>query len=111
MSRHPVHQYQRRVIGKEYVVYACVVPGCNHYIAEGLLEGRQCLCNRCKTAVFIIKRGHDGRFLHKPHCKECTAEPRNPRVRKEKAVTAVPEHVADAASRLAELLHGSAGDD
>ena len=65
------HKYKRKRIGKDkdYIVYACVLPNCNHYITPELLEGKEFLCWRCGKANLA---GVLTRNLAKPHCKACT---------------------------------------
>jgi len=96
MSKH-IHQFQRRRIGKEkdYIIYACVLPSCFTYYPEEVIVGKESRCNRCKENVFVIRKNTSGKIPHKPHCKECTYEPRNPqlRSRKQQPVVKAPKVV------------------
>lgn len=71
MRKH-THKYQRTDISKtphkEYIVYRCVLPDCNHYIVPELLIGKRSLCHRCDEEFVITS---DLARLAKPHCKEC----------------------------------------
>ena len=86
MAKH-IHQFQRRTIGKDkdYIVYACVLPSCFTYYPEDVIVGKESVCNRCKENVFVIKKNSSSKIPHKPHCEECTHEPRNPGLRKKPA--------------------------
>lgn len=68
-----VHKYQRKILGKNYPVYACVLPECNHYLGEQFIVGKLSICNRCGETT-IIKRERDGTIRHRPHCKDCTKQ-------------------------------------
>ena len=83
MAKH-IHQFQRRAIGKakDYIVYACVQPNCSTYYSEEMILGKESRCNRCKDKVIFIKRNTSGKIPHKPHCPECTSEPKNPNLRR-----------------------------
>lgn len=72
MAKLHIHQYQRRVLGKnkDYIVYSCAT--CSHYIPEELVIGKQSLCNRCKKATVIVKKNREGGIPHRPHCDDCT---------------------------------------
>lgn len=66
-----IHKYVRRKL-KDSTVYACIIPGCTHYILPSLLEGRLAMCNRCIDKVFVITKA--AAKLEKPHCDECYRE-------------------------------------
>lgn len=70
MTRH-VHRYQRKRLGadKNYTVYACNLPGCNHYLERTLVKGKLSLCNRCGTPMIMTPFQLT---LAKPHCLDCT---------------------------------------
>lgn len=65
------HKYRRKWLGKnkEYEVYACVLPGCLHYIVPDLLEGKESICWRCNKVFTMTNTTKE---LAKPHCKNCT---------------------------------------
>ena len=60
-----IHKYKKDILGKDYVIYRCVLPGCTHYLPERLIKGKFCVCWRCGEP-FIIKLLHS-----KPHCDDC----------------------------------------
>lgn len=68
-----VHKYKKVVLGKNYTVYKCVLPGCDHYISVALALGKIAECWRCGSpftiTADIIRKG---RVVAKPHCKPCT---------------------------------------
>lgn len=64
-----LHKYKRKKLGKDYLVYICIVPGCNHYIPVILAENKLCACNRCGKPMILTKKALT---LAKPHCEECT---------------------------------------
>ena len=69
-----IHQYHRVNIGKhkDYFVYACALPGCQHYLhSENQVVGKYSICWIC-GAKFVITRDVRGRVLKKPHCIKCT---------------------------------------
>lgn len=70
-----VHKYQKRKLGKnkDYVVFACALPNCRHYIAPQLAIGKASLCNKCGE-IFLItaEMARPGREQLKPHCDSCT---------------------------------------
>jgi len=70
MNKH-IHKYKRRKIGraKDYIVYACVLPNCRHYLSPEHLEGKQFICWRCGNPTLA---GVTTKLVAKPHCKECT---------------------------------------
>jgi hypothetical protein len=65
------HKYLRRKLGKhdQYVVWACVLPDCTHYIAEAFVIGKKSICWRCGDEFVINARTKE---LYKPHCRDCT---------------------------------------
>lgn len=65
-----VHKYFRRKMGKGYIVYACALPDCTHYIREDLVVGKKTVCWVCQR-VTIVYRDSNG-ILARPHCKSCT---------------------------------------
>lgn len=66
-----IHKYVRRKL-RDAIVYACVLPGCPHYILPEFLEGRIALCNRCPDKIFVITKA--AAKLEKPHCEDCYRE-------------------------------------
>lgn len=74
-----LHRYKKVDLGrngKEYLVYRCMKPACNHYIPIHLSEGKLCECNRCEEPMIItqfVLNGHNnGKPLARPHCASCT---------------------------------------
>ena len=65
------HKYKRRKMGKnkDYVVYACVLSNCRHYITPEHLEGKEYICWRCGNTVTATAATRE---LAKPHCRSCT---------------------------------------
>lgn len=61
-----VHQYRRATLGKDYLIYKCVLPGCTHYISADLIIGKKNKCWRCGDDHIISRK------LAKPHCAKCT---------------------------------------
>ena len=73
--KHKVHKYKKVKLGKEkdYLVYACQLPGCNHYITPELLIGKLGQCYRCnETFLVSADMVRKGREMLKLHCKDCT---------------------------------------
>lgn len=66
MAKKHVHRYRRAVLGKDYVVYKCVLPDCTHYLSEQFIIGKKNLCWRCNEPHIITRK------LAKPHCVKCT---------------------------------------
>jgi hypothetical protein len=66
-----IHKYQKEVLGKDYRILRCHIPGCNHYIRESLGIGKLSLCNRCNEPI-VLTSWHLQR--KKPHCQECTKD-------------------------------------
>jgi hypothetical protein len=67
------HKYIRIALNKKRKidgarVYKCITPGCTHFIAENLAEGRLCLCWVCDELFTITKKAMK---LKKPHCDKC----------------------------------------
>lgn len=69
MTKKHIHKYQRAKLGKNYVVYRCILPDCGHYIRRELAEGKLSICNRCGEVMTMGKLQIN---LAKPHCNECT---------------------------------------
>ena len=72
MARKHIHKLKRKNIAikpKKYIVYACILPGCNYYAAPNLLEGKIVLCNRCDEPMVMTKLAMT---LAMPHCLDCT---------------------------------------
>lgn len=65
MAKH-THQYRRAILGKDYEIYKCTLPGCTHYISAELILGKKNKCWRCGDEHYITRR------LAKPHCAKCT---------------------------------------
>lgn len=69
-----IHKYKKDILGKDYVIYKCVLPSCSHYLSERLIKGKFSICWRCGEP-FIIK------LLHaKPHCDDCVNKVAKPQV-------------------------------
>lgn len=79
------HRYIRKLLGKDYIVYACNLPGCKHYIAANLVEGKLALCPKCdKTFIVTKDMVYKGREKKVLHCKDCNRPTWNKRhVKKE----------------------------
>ena len=73
-----LHRYKKVNIGrngKEYLIYRCMKPACNHYLPIAMTEGKLCECNRCEEPMIITKQvlfGSEGKPMAKPHCPACT---------------------------------------
>jgi len=67
MANH-LHQYMRVTLGKDYVVFRCMKPGCTHYIDIKLAPNRLCECNRCGEPMVL---GKYAMSLVRPHCDNC----------------------------------------
>lgn len=80
MAKTPNHLHRYKKVnlgqnGKEYLVYRCMKPACNHYLPVHLTEGKLCECNRCGSPMVISKftlQGSSSRALTRPHCVDCT---------------------------------------
>lgn len=73
MEERHVHKYIRKKLGKNsYTIFACVLPGCSHYVRKELVDGRTTMCWRCGAEIVMTKRTAT---LKKPHCADCTREP------------------------------------
>lgn len=80
MSEH-IHKYKRKNLGgyiyekgkaakrKKYLVYACTISGCTHYVPSYLAEGKISICNTCAEAFVMTKKTMK---LALPHCEDCT---------------------------------------
>jgi hypothetical protein len=64
-----LHKYERITLGKNYVVFRCILPQCSHYVRKELAKGKACLCNRCNNAMVLDTQAMS---YQKPHCKSCT---------------------------------------
>lgn len=99
--KHDVHKYTRvERIGKNglRVLWRCTLPNCRHYLADDMIVGQLCVCNRCELEVFVMERIHQG--MKKPHCDSCTRPYKRSK----------PEDgpsVADIAANLDNILKGS----
>ncbi len=63
-----IHKYQRTTLGKNFLIYRCMVPGCSHYVSAKLMLNRICECWRCGNPMVIDKYSA---HLAKPHCENC----------------------------------------
>lgn len=97
-SQKHIHRYVRKVLGKDYVVYACSLPECTHYMSEALMDGKLTICCRCGETC-QMRRDERGNFKHKPHCIQCTRPPRNKKLTSKKP--------SASATVLAEMLLGN----
>jgi ribosomal protein S27AE len=74
-----IHRYKKVNLAttphKEYLVYRCILPNCNHYLQPALLIGKQASCPRCGEEYIIAA---DLARLTKPHCRKCTAGKEKP---------------------------------
>lgn len=64
-----VHKYKRAKLGKDYLVYKCMLPNCPHYLPRKLVVGRQSLCWIC-AGQFIMST--ESSSMTRPHCPQCT---------------------------------------
>lgn len=74
-----IHQYQRKNLAippKEYIVYACALPNCTHYIPAKLAMGKQSLCNKCGNE-FTLDRYAIWQQRVNPYCPSCRGEQAN----------------------------------
>ena len=66
-----IHQYERTTVGTSgtYMVMACTLPDCYHYVPMQMAIGKECRCYRCGNPFLltpiIVNR------LVKPHCNRC----------------------------------------
>lgn len=68
-----IHKYVKKIIGKDYVVYACADSNCTHYTTPKLTIGKLSICNRCgNTFAITADMVMAGREMAKPHCRNCT---------------------------------------
>jgi hypothetical protein len=67
-SQH-IHRYEKAVLGKDYQIWKCNIPGCSHYIPRKLGKGRLTLCNRCDKEMVLDAFSMQ---FAKPHCVDCT---------------------------------------
>jgi len=69
MASH-IHKYLRVINNKPpgYVVYKCIIPGCTHWLRRELLIGREAICWRCGTSMFLTKPDLD---MKKPRHYDC----------------------------------------
>lgn len=69
-KNHPgAHRYEKKVLGRRgYTVFACNLPGCEHYIRAELAKNKISLCNRCGKEMILDTRALK---LVKPHCVDC----------------------------------------
>lgn len=67
MAKH-THRYERRDIGVKspYLVYACTLPDCNHYLHPSLIPGKMSLCWHCGNPFQILKAE-----AKRPKCVNC----------------------------------------
>lgn len=67
------HKYQKKILGKDYLVYKCVNPGCSHYISSELVVGKIAVCFRCDNKFVVTQdQVRKGKEMLKLHCKPCT---------------------------------------
>lgn len=67
-----VHKYERGRVGKDHIIYKCMLPNCPHYLPhEYLALGRLCVCwGGCGDAVVISKEMVQTEMKH-PMCDTC----------------------------------------
>lgn len=91
-----LHRYKKvnlsRTKDKEYLVYRCTKPTCNHYVPIELSEGKLCECNRCGEPMLITRRIltylSGAKPMALPHCVNCTKS------RKQDDVTAISQFLS-----------------
>ena len=74
-----IHKYIRKNLTRDpnkpaYNVYACTLPSCMHHLRVEVCEGKVSICNVCNEPFVMTKATLT---LQKPHCIDCTKEPRN----------------------------------
>jgi hypothetical protein len=67
-----VHMYQRKDIGKTkpYIIYACGLPNCTHYIQAKFAMGKLSLCNKCGGEFTLDKYVVHAQRIN-PYCPDC----------------------------------------
>lgn len=70
MAKKHTHKYERRKLGKnkDYIVYACVLPDCTHYLERSLAKGMKSICWKCGNVFTMTMRSLTRR---KPVCNDC----------------------------------------
>lgn len=63
------HKYERTTLGKDYIIYKCVLPRCNHYLPLPLIVGKLSICWGCGLEFIIIKSKNG--INKKPKCSNC----------------------------------------
>ncbi len=63
-----IHKYMRVLLGDNYIVFKCMLPGCPHYVRKELFMGRKSLCWRCGGIFIISQKNLEQK---KVHCKGC----------------------------------------
>lgn len=69
------HKYQRiswrsrQAKGEPYVIFKCMLRGCNHYVPRDIVVGNETLCWRCGKTFQMTTAST---YLKKPHCPNCT---------------------------------------
>ena len=71
-TRRHTHKYHKVNMGhkKPYIVYACALPHCRHYVVQNAAIGKMTICWKCGNE-FILNRNSDGTVNAKPICPEC----------------------------------------
>lgn len=70
MSRQKhIHKYKKIKLGKDYIVFRCLLPDCSHYIRRELAEGKVSICNRCNQPFIMTKNVVRKHAM--PHCDDC----------------------------------------
>ena len=74
-----VHKYYKKDMGrkKPYIVYACALPHCYHYVPENVVPGKLTRCWGCNEE-FVITKNSDGTLPVKPKCPDCKASRKKP---------------------------------
>lgn len=69
--KHHVHKYRKVKLGRngDYVVFACSLPDCSHFVPADLALGKWSLCWRCGDKFALTEKAV---MLSKPHCISCT---------------------------------------
>lgn len=85
---------------KGTIVYKCMIPRCNHFIAKALVQGRESICWVCDQPMVI---GPEMMNLVKPRhfgCRSGAAQPDQPDEPKQTSHAKI-DTLADLAKRLA----------
>lgn len=71
-SRH-IHKYKRKELGRKtsYIVYACMLPNCSHYLRRELMVGKESICWKCGEVFTLTHKNVGTDRQVKPKCPKC----------------------------------------